>query len=158
MSRFLLVGSLCAVLAAAPLVARADFAAGARAYDGGDYTEAYRAWLELAEQGDATAQTAIAGMYRFGEGRPPDFAKAVSWYRRAAARGEPVAQMNLGEMHLRGLGVRPNAVEAYVWFSLAARQGKSWAAEQRSLLEARLAPDQIRAARARLHARDGSLE
>ena len=102
------------------------------------------------KKGDAEAQTAIAGMYRYGEGRPPDFKKAMAWYRRAADQGEPVAQMNLGEMYLRGLGVARDPVEAYVWFHLAARQGRSWAAEQRSLLEARLTPAQRRAATAKI--------
>ena len=147
--------ALGALLGLAPMSAGADFAAGAQAYDGGDYAAAYRAWRKLAEKGDAEAQTAIAGMYRYGEGRPPDFEKAMAWYRRAADQGEPVAQMNLGEMHLRGLGVPRDPVEAYVWFHLAARQGRSWAAEQQSLLEARLTPAQRRAARAKIADRQG---
>ena len=50
--------------------ARADFAAGAAAYDGGDYATAYAEWHRLAAAGDATAQTALAGLLRAGEGQP----------------------------------------------------------------------------------------
>lgn len=145
----MVLGILCLWLAG-PARAGADFADGARAYDGGDYVTAFREWHKLAMAGDAVAQTAIGGMYRFGEGRAPDFATAASWYRRAALRGEAVAQMNLGEMYLHGLGVKRDPVEAYVWFARAARQGKSWAAAQRRGLERRLTPRQRDAARRRL--------
>ncbi|MHA1107501.1 MAG: sel1 repeat family protein, partial [Alphaproteobacteria bacterium] len=88
---------LLAMLGAAP--SHADFAAGARAYDGGDYTTAYTEWLALAETGDAMAQTAIAGMHLFGEGRRVDLPVALGWYRRAARQHHVVAQMNLAEMY-----------------------------------------------------------
>lgn len=140
---------------AGPGAAGADFADGARAYDGGDYATAFREWHELAAAGDTTAQTAIGGMYRFGEGRAPNFAMAASWYRRAAVRGEAVAQMNLGEMYLHGLGVPPDPIEAYVWFARAARQGRSWAVEQQRGLERRLTAAQRNAARRRLRDRSG---
>ena len=74
MIRHALVLALCGAWVLSAGLARADFAAGAEAYDGGDYAAAYKEWRALAERGDATAQTAIAGMYRYGEGRPPDFA------------------------------------------------------------------------------------
>lgn len=119
------------LLSAGPPSARADFADGAQAYDGGNYALAFREWMALARAGDATAQTAIAGMFRFGEGRDPDPVMAASWYRRAALLGEPVAQMNLGEMYLWGTGVQRDPVEACVWLSLAAEQGKRWAADQK---------------------------
>lgn len=138
---------------APPPAARADFAAGAEAYDGGDYQAAFREWMSLARAGDATAQTAIAGMYRFGEGRDVDPARAAVWYRRAAENGEPVAQMNLGEMYLLGLGVGRDPVRAYLWLSLAARQGRRWAAERRDRLARALTADQRRKAEAILRER-----
>ena len=115
--------------------ARADFAAGAQAYDGGDYNTAYAEWIGLARDGDASAQIAIAGMYRFGEGRPVDTVAAARWYRRAAEAGAPIAQLNLGEMYMLGLGVRRDAARAHLWLSLAARKGRRWARDRRDALE-----------------------
>jgi TPR repeat protein len=108
-------------------VARADFAAGAQAYDGGDYAEAFNEWVALARRGDAAAQVAVADLYRSGAGRSVDDARAASWYARAAAAGHPIAQVNLGEMYLTGSGVRRDAVTAYVWFDRAVRRGNTWA-------------------------------
>ena len=85
--------------------ARADFADGAQAYDGGHYQTAFEEWIALARNNDTNAQVAIAGMYRFGEGRPVDLADAARWYRRAADLGDATAQLNLGEMYMLGLGV-----------------------------------------------------
>jgi uncharacterized protein len=126
---------------------RADFADGAQAYDGGDYAAAFRSWMELAVSGDVRAQTAIAGMYRFGEGRRVDLGASAGWYRRAAAAGEPVAQMNLGEMYMQGLGVRRDPVEAYKWLSLAAAQGRVWAQRRRAWLVRTMSPTELAAAR-----------
>ena len=73
---------MCTPVSAADVAAKfaARFAAGAEAYDGGRYSEAFSEWHALAEAGDIRAQVAIANMYRFGEGRPLDFAAAARWY------------------------------------------------------------------------------
>lgn len=147
-----LLSALLVAFAAAPV--HADFAAGAEAYDGGDYATAFAEWRALAEAGDAMAQTALAGMYRFGEGRRVDLAEAVRWYRKAAGNGDTVAQMNLGEMYRRGLGVGRDRVRAWLWFSLAAGQGRVWAAEQLAKLEPAMAPGEIQAARTLLRDRN----
>lgn len=130
-------------------LARADaarqtiFAEGARAYDAGDYDTAFENWHRLAQGGDARAQTAIAGMFRSGNGRPASLEKAAIWYGRAADQGEPVAQMNLGEMYIRGLGVRRDRVRAYVLFTLAAAQGKTWAATELGKLAPTMTADEL---------------
>ena len=128
-------------MAAAP--AQADFAAAAEAYDGGDYETGFAEWMALARAGDARAQVAVAGMYRFGEGRAVDLGAAARWYRSAAERGDPVGQLNLGEMYMRGEGVRRDDLRAYSWLDLAARAGKSWAAGRRDALARRMSADRI---------------
>ena len=81
-------------------------------------------WYRLpAEQGHATAQNNLEGMYADGRGVPQDDAEAVRWYRQAAEQGIPEAQCNLGEMYAEGLGVPENLVEAVKWYRLAAEQG-----------------------------------
>jgi TPR repeat protein len=127
--------------------ARADFAAGAQAYDGGDYRAAFAEWIVLARGGNASAQIAIAGMFRFGEGRPVDAVESAKWYRRAAETGAPIAQLNLGEMYMLGLGVPRDAVRAHLWLSLAARQGRRWARDRRDALERGMSDAEIGRAR-----------
>jgi len=109
----------------------ADFAAGARAYDGGHYAEAFAELHALAISGDIRAQIAVAGMYRFGEGRPVDFRTAARWYRLAAEAGDPIAQLNYAEMLERGMGVDRDREAALRWYEKAAGQGNAWAAAQR---------------------------
>ncbi len=123
--------------------ARADFADGAQAYDGGDYETAFEEWIVLAWQNDTNAQVAIAGMYRFGEGRPVDLADAARWYRRAANLGAAIAQLNLGEMYMLGLGVPRDPARAHLWLTLAARHGRTWARDRRDELARRMTDDQL---------------
>lgn len=125
------------VLAALVLVllttgtARADFAAGLEAYDGGDYAAAVAAWLPLAEAGDAEAQVALADLYLYGQGVPADPARAADWYRRAAVQGDALAQLNLGDLYSRGVAVPRDLIRAYAWLSLSAAQGRHWAEAER---------------------------
>jgi TPR repeat protein len=138
--RILLAAAIIAGLAGR---AAADFADGLRAYDGGDYATAYREWADLAAEGDADSQAALAGLYRSGLGVPQDAAEAARWYRRAAGQGHRVAQLNLGEMYLTGSGVPRDHVRAYFWFSLAAAQGHGWAADRRDLVAGKMTSEEV---------------
>jgi TPR repeat protein len=135
---------------------RESFAVATKAFDGGDYATAFETWRRLAAAGDAEAQTAIAGMYRRGEGRKVNLTAAAAWYRRAAQQGEAVAQMNLGEMYRLGQGVARDKAQAYVWFTLAATGGKTWAAAELQKLTGTMTVDEITRAAGLL--RDQSLQ
>ena len=145
MKRFLFAVVFLAALAAP---AAADFADGLAAYDGGDYATALEEWRALAVSGDATAQAALAGLYRFGQGVAEDHARAALWYRRAAAQGGATAQLNLGDMYADGVGVGRDLVQAYLWLSLAAEQGRGWAARRRDRIAALMCAAEIAAAEA----------
>jgi hypothetical protein len=149
---FLIAFCLLITLDAPP--AGADFAAGARAYDGGDYATAYAEWHALAEAGDAMAQTAIAGMYRFGEGRRVDLAAALGWYRKAARQNDMVAQMNLAEMYRSGLGTVHDRARAWLWFTIAAGLGGEWAKAQLKTLERNMTAAEMVRARGLLRRRN----
>ncbi len=143
---------LCAgiVLLALIVPARADFADGLAAYDGGDYASAVKAWRPLAETGDAEAQVALAGMYATGNGVRQDLGQAVRWYVRAARQGHAVGQLNAGDYLARGWGVRRDLVTAYVWLSLAAAQGRAWAASRRDEVAHDMSRREIAEAEARI--------
>lgn len=114
---------LCASLLASD-PARADFTDGVRAYEAGNYAEAYAQWLPLAEKNDVAAQRNIGHLYRWGQGVEKNIETAMQWYRRAAELGFSRAQANLAAIYLQGEeGVAVNYDEAHKWFAAAAIQG-----------------------------------
>ena len=60
---------------------------------------------ELAEQGDATAQTILGDMYYLGNGVTADEEEAMRWYRMGADQGLARAQNNLGLAYANGCGI-----------------------------------------------------
>jgi len=105
--------------------ARADFAAGARAYSSGDYATALAELTPLAEAGDAVAAYYLGEMDALGLGVPQDSHLAVLWYMLAAAQDDAKAQYRLGMMYTFGDGVLQDYAEAARWLRLAADQGNS---------------------------------
>src|SRR5579864_361386 len=59
-----------------------------------------------AENGDASAQYELAGLYYQGKGVPQDYKHAADWYRKAADQGNPKAQYGVGFMYYEGRGVQ----------------------------------------------------
>ena len=91
-----------------------------------DVTELHMAALrELADAGDAGAQTELGERYEHGRGAPQDDRAAVSWFRRAAEQGHPPGQGALGFMYATGRGVVQNHAESVHWFRRAAEQGNA---------------------------------
>lgn len=115
--------ALAVALAGAPAPAFADFNAGVKAFEKGDFRKAYEEWLPLAREGDPAAQRNIGQLYRQGRGVPQSDEVAANWYRLAAQHGHAAAQANLGVMYLQGQGVAKDPAEAARWFDKAAEQG-----------------------------------
>jgi len=82
---------------------------------------------EQAEEGNATAQTNLGEIYRFGNGVRQNYEQAVRWYRKAAEQNEPLAQIYLGYMYHLGNGVPQNSFQAEYWIRSAAEQNEPWA-------------------------------
>ena len=112
---------LAALLLSSP--ALADFTAGTRAYEAGDYATALKEWRPLAEDGDVAAQRNLGQMYRLGQGVERDAVEAARWYRKAAEIGFDRAQANLAALYMAGEGVDRDPAKAAYWFEQAARQG-----------------------------------
>ena len=93
------------------------------AYASGDYAAALRLWRELAEKGDASAQSRLGVMYRDGRGVARDDQQAVEWFRKAAEQGNAFAQADLGVMYQNGRGVPRDDQQAIEWYRKAAEQG-----------------------------------
>lgn len=90
----------------------------------GDETEdRFKLQMQLAREGNSSAQTAIGEMYLRGYGVSKNYNEAVKWFRLAADQGDPFAQYNLGLMYQHGTGVNKDYQEARKWFQMAANQG-----------------------------------
>ena len=117
-------GLLIAALAAdASSLAVAMTGDAQSAYDNGQFEEARRIWVPLAEAGDPEAQFRRGLLFDLGQGVPKDLATAYMWYRRAAEAGLAQAQFNVAVMQDSGLVGPRNAVEAARWYTKAAAQG-----------------------------------
>ena len=56
--------------------------------------------------------------YQFGS--PPNFVKAIKWYRKAAAAGNSYSMTDIGMLYGAGQGVPQDNSEAMQWFRKAA--------------------------------------
>src|SRR5258708_4360817 len=92
-------------------------------YRNGNYKEALRAYLPLAERGNTDAQNSAGVMYRDGNAVPQDYVQAVKWFRRSADHGNVAAMNNLGTMYFEGKGVPLDYVAAVSWFRRGADLG-----------------------------------
>jgi len=89
MMKYLLIALTSLALSAAAL---ADFAAGQKAFDSGDYVAAQENWLAAANQGDTSALLSLGKLYEEGLGVPQNFQLAHMYYNLAGARGSAEAR------------------------------------------------------------------
>lgn len=76
------------------------------AWDEGDWTTAFRLYLQAAARGDLEAEVRLGRMYYDGLGRPADPQAAEAWFRKAAGKGNAEAKYRLGLLYSDN---RPNA-------------------------------------------------
>ncbi|MDX1581605.1 MAG: tetratricopeptide repeat protein, partial [Alphaproteobacteria bacterium] len=78
---------------------RADFEAGVRAYEAGEYQIALEEWRRLAAEEEPRALFNLGQMYRLGIGVQKDLGMAEQYYQRAAQQGHVGAHANLGSIY-----------------------------------------------------------
>ena len=103
------------------------FEQGLLALDQNDYDAAYNILLPLAQEGHSGAQSKIAHMYYWGEGREPDYTQHFEWSLRAAQAGNPIGQFDVATDYFTGRGVAKNEKAALKWTILAADGGDEYA-------------------------------
>ena len=120
------------LIAAIALVrpATAEYAAGVRAYNAGNFETAILEFQPLVERGHSGAELMLGVMYLRGQGYRQDEGLAAVWMYKAARKGEAGAQLVLGSQLLYGRGVRRDVRQALVWLTLAAESGVASVAEQ----------------------------
>ncbi len=131
---------LALLLLASGLVSAGPWEEGYAAYQRKDYTTAVAKWRQVADKGNAKAQSLMGQMYFFGQGVKQDYPQAITWLNLAAAQGEPKAHFKLGSMHENAQGFTQNNLLAAVSYTLAAELGHPDASEALSRVSAQLSP------------------
>jgi len=112
----------------------ADIESASQAYRNNDYLTAFKAFTELASNGDARSQAILAMMYKYGEGTTIDLEQSFHWYLESAFQGHPSAQYNVGIMLMDGVGVTKDTEAAKEWLSRAVNSGHPGARDKLSAL------------------------
>lgn len=97
----------------------ADYESALKAHDAFKFTQAFKEFKRLAEQGDKRAQYYVGRMLHLGEGIGQDKQEAYKWYLMSAQQGFARAQNNLGALYFE----RGEIDAADFWFKKAAAQG-----------------------------------
>jgi TPR repeat protein len=85
--------------------------------------EAFRIFLNQANQGDAYSQNAVGNMLLQGEGVARSYEQALDWYRLGAGNGNIWSMYSLAEAYLYGRGVINDYDLAIEWLARFAEKG-----------------------------------
>ena len=145
-----IISTLCLIISIAcgsfSLCWSDDFQKGMEAYKKGDFANAIKEWILLAENGDEKAQYFLGLIYYKGKGVPQDYKTALKWFNLSAEQGNALAQYNLGRLYYLGNGVKENMVYAHMWVNLASLNGFEMVEKINELLIEIMTPSQIQEA------------
>ena len=103
----------------------AELEDGFQAFTTGNYEQALRLWLPLAEEDNADAQYNLGILYQKGLGVEKNPKTAFIWYKRASANGHTDAMYNLGIMYDKGRVIYRSPKDALKWWKKAAELGNA---------------------------------
>jgi uncharacterized protein len=101
---------------------QAQFDAGLKAYDAGDYQTAYKTWNDIGDY-DLAALRNVALMLRKGQGVAKNPEMALRKMLEAADQGLVTAEADAGEMIANGEAGPPDKAAAIPWLARAATAG-----------------------------------
>ena len=91
----------------------------------GDFQEAFKLRLPLANQGNAEAQYWVGIAYELGSGVTKDQEMSIKWLLRSAEQGNSEAQRAIGWNYWKGIGVKQDDTQAAIWARRSAEQGNA---------------------------------
>lgn len=100
----------------------AQYDIAANAYQSGDFAEAEKLWVELADLGDPNAQYALGIMHLKKEAQRPEDAMAFRYLVEAAKEQHVASMFNLGVAYWEGRGVARQPEKAMNWWEVAAQR------------------------------------
>ncbi|MCW8902041.1 MAG: sel1 repeat family protein [Gammaproteobacteria bacterium] len=98
---------------------------GFASFKAGNYEQALRLWLPIAEKDNADAQYNLGILYMKGLGVEKNEKTAFIWYKRSAANGNTDAMYNLGTMYNQGRVVIRSTKDAVKWWQKSAELGNA---------------------------------
>ena len=118
-----------------------------------DPLQALGEYKKSANGGNAHAEYLVGTYYEEGKGVPQDIARAIQSYKIAAPKSED-ARAKLAYFYGQGKGVAADPVEAYKWLETAksSASGDLVLSKLKTKLEAKLTPEQRKAAAAKIEA------
>jgi len=87
-----------------------------KAYQKGNYSEAFSKYESAAASGNAAAQYKLAEMYYEGQGVESNKTEAVNWYKKSAELGYIEAEFQMAYLYENGLTVEKDSAEAARWY------------------------------------------
>lgn len=108
-----------------PSLQAAELEDGFQAFKKGNYEQALRLWLPLAEKDNADAQYNLGILFQKGLGVEKNPKTAFIWYKRASANGNTDAMYNLGIMYNKGRVVYRSPKDAAKWWEKSAKLGNA---------------------------------
>ena len=103
-----------------------SFSEGQKAFDAGDYERAISQWQISASDGNATAATNIAKMFRNGVGVVQNHQTAIEWFLVGHRLGSAESSYNLAIAYDQGMGgVQQNEKVAFSYYHASAKRGHS---------------------------------
>ncbi len=94
----------------------------ASAYQSGDFAQAEKLWIVLADQGDANAQYALGIMHLKKEAQRSEDTAAFRYLVEAAKKQHVASMFNLGVAYWEGRGVTRQPEKALNWWEVAAQR------------------------------------
>jgi len=98
---------------------------GFQAFTAGNYEQALRLWLPIAEKDNHEAQYNLGILYMKGLGVEKNEKTAFIWYKRAAANGNTDAMYNLAMMYNQGRVIYRSPKDAFKWWKKSAELGNA---------------------------------
>ena len=97
-----------------------------RDYVSGNYTKAFKYFLNAATYGCISAQDYVGDMYYYGYGVKTNYDSAKYWYSLAASEGSIYSTAQLGTIYYYGKGVSKDEDRAFQYFKTAADKGNAY--------------------------------
>jgi hypothetical protein len=99
-----------------------EYSQAASAYQSGNFAEAEKLWIDLADQGDADAQYALGIMHLKKEAQQSEDTIAFRYLVEAAKKQHVASMFNLGVAYWEGRGVTRQTEKALNWWEVAAQR------------------------------------
>ena len=92
---------------------------GLALYQNGQHEQAFQAFLEAAEKGNASAMNNVSVCYANGDGTAADPVKAFQWMKRAAESGVASSCRTLSDKYFEGYGTDQDLLQSFYWIGRA---------------------------------------